>query len=112
MGKIGLNIPLTKTYNLEQAILLIALGTKYAKNDLLPLRFKSFVERPGGNFRWQGPKDWQLGFMRKQRYIGTTSAKLKVFHYPKQYGVLYYNDKKEDDSAILRSLFRQKFGEK
>ena len=57
VGKMGLNFPLIKTKCNEQAILPTKLGTKQAKNNLLSLRFKSFVERPCGNFRWQGPKD-------------------------------------------------------
>ena len=53
------------------------------QNDMLSLRFKSFVERPGGNFCWQGPIDWLL-WVHEKVAIYTPSAKLKVFHYTKQ----------------------------
>ena len=43
-----------------QAILPTRVDTRQAKNGMLSFRFKSFVERPGGNFGWQGLKDWLL----------------------------------------------------
>ena len=68
---------------MEHAILPMALGAKYAKKDLLSLRFKSFLERPGGNFCWQGPKNWLL-CVHEKATIYIPSAELKVFHYTKQ----------------------------
>ena len=60
VGKIGLNVPLIELKYHEQAILPTTLGTKQAKKGMLSLRFRTFVERPGGNFCWQRRKDWLL----------------------------------------------------
>ena len=62
------------------------LDTKYAKNDMLSLRFESLVERPGGNFCWQGPKERLLWVHEK-----ATKYKLSV----EQKGPLNYIDMKE-----------------
>ena len=80
--KIGLNFLLIKLKYHEQAILPTTLGTKEAKIDMLSLRYKCFVERPGGNFRWQGPRDrllWvhgsnELGTLGKIRSISLPFA--------------------------------------
>ena len=59
----------------------------------MSLRFESFVERSGGNFCWQGPKEWVLWVYEKAtKYI--LLVKLKAFHYLEQKGPLYDIDKK------------------
>ena len=60
LGKIGLNVPLKKPNYHELGMPPKTLDTKQKKNDMVSLKFGSFVEGPGGNFRWQGPKDWLL----------------------------------------------------
>ena len=49
-------IPLLANQDLTPMLLDITL----AKNDVLSLSFESFIERPGGSFCGQGPKDWLL----------------------------------------------------
>ena len=72
----------------------IKLDIKKAMNDMVSLTFISFVERSGRNICLQRPKDELLWVREKvTKYI--SSAKLKVPHYPKQEGLLYYSDKKE-----------------
>ena len=79
----------------EQAIPPTTLGTKQAKNDMLTLRFKTFIENSGRNVCWQGPKDWLHWVQEKAtKYILPVESKV-LFYYSKQYGLLYYNDIKE-----------------
>ena len=57
VGEIGLNVPLIKLKYHEQ-MPSTTLDTMKAKSNTLSLRIKSVVKRQGGNFCWQGPKDW------------------------------------------------------
>ena len=67
----------------EPATLPTNLSTKKMKTNMLFLRFKSFVERPVGNSHRQGWLHWQLWVYEKTRKL-ILSAKLQVFHCPKQ----------------------------
>ena len=68
---------------------------------MLFLSSERFVERPGGNFCCQGPKEWLLWVHEKaMKYI--LSVKLEILHYPEQKGPLYYIDMKDGRFCSLK----------